>query len=138
MPSSVVHHQSSNELSLGIHLVLHLHNLNHVEIDGLGEGIDSGSSLCWRRRLNGEDGVDDGGSELGSEFGVKFGSERGVGDGDEGSSIHGLGDFEGVEELRERKAKGREGKEERGELKLRKRELTCFFLLRPSRRSDSP
>jgi len=98
-----------------------------VEIDGLSEGIDSGSSLGWRRRLDGEDGVDDGGSELGSEFGVKFGSKRGVGDGDESSSVHGLSDLEGIEELR---GKGRkEGMEGRGELKLKVRGpyLSCFF-----------
>jgi hypothetical protein len=36
MPSSVIHDQTPDQLSIGIRLVLHFHDLNHVQVDRLG------------------------------------------------------------------------------------------------------
>ena len=61
MPSSVIHDQTPDQLSIGIRLVLHLHDLDHVQINRL-----------WRlfTTLNSEDGIDDISSETLCQLGV--------------------------------------------------------------------
>ena len=61
MPSSVVHDQTPNQLSIGIRLVLHLHDLDHVQINRLRGFLAA---------LNGEDGIDDISSETLCQFRV--------------------------------------------------------------------
>jgi hypothetical protein len=99
MPGAVVEDEAANEGCLRVHLVLHLHDLNHVEVDWLREGIDASRALGRRRGLNEEHGVNDRGRELGRELGVEFGRERCVGDRDEGRTVKGRGLLEGVQEL---------------------------------------
>jgi hypothetical protein len=61
MPSSVIHDQTPDQLGIGIRLVLHLHDLDHVQIN-------------WLRRfftaLNSEDGINDISSEVLCQLGV--------------------------------------------------------------------
>jgi hypothetical protein len=61
MPSSVIHDQTPDQLSIGIRLVLHLHDLNHVQINRLRGFFTA---------LNGEDGIDDISSEALCQLGV--------------------------------------------------------------------
>lgn len=61
MPSSVIHDQTPNQLSIGIRLVLHLHDLDHVQINRLGRFFTA---------LNGENGIDDISSETLCQLGV--------------------------------------------------------------------
>jgi len=61
MSSSVIHDQTPNQLSIGIRLVLHLHDLNHVEINRLRRLFTA---------LNGEDGIDNISSEILCQLGV--------------------------------------------------------------------
>ena len=68
--------------------MLHLHNLNHVQIGLRGLLVD------------GEDGVDDIGSELGGQGGVELSGERCSRDADEEFSVNLLRELEGIEELR--------------------------------------
>ena len=53
VPCSVVHDQTPNKLRVGIRLVLHLHDFNHVQINWVDPTVGSGFS-----RLNSKDGVD--------------------------------------------------------------------------------
>jgi hypothetical protein len=80
----MVHDQPPDQLSLRVHLVLHLHDFDHVQVDRLGERVDAGGIGGRRGRGDGKDGVDDGGREVGGELGMELGGEGGVGDGDEG------------------------------------------------------
>lgn len=71
----MIHDQTPNQLSIGIRLVLHLHDLNHVQIDRLGRFFTA---------LNSQNSIDDIGSKVLCKLGVEFGGEGGESNGDEG------------------------------------------------------
>jgi hypothetical protein len=89
----MVHHQPADQPRVGIALVLHLHHLDHVQVDGLAFLAD------------GKDGVDDGFGQSVCEFLADFGAERGAGDGEEGFAVDGCfgGDLDRVQELLKRR-----------------------------------
>lgn len=93
MPRTVVHDETANELRVGVGLVLHLHDLDHVQIDR----VDAARLLG--RGLDGEHGVDNVRGELGRELGVELGAERRVRNVDERCAVEGWGLLEFVEEL---------------------------------------
>lgn len=78
----MVHNQPSNQLSIRIHLVLHLHHFNHVQIDRFEMTTSS-----WFSRLDSEDRIDDVCGEFLSEDGVEFGRKGGMGNGDQVCSV---------------------------------------------------
>jgi hypothetical protein len=69
--------------------VLHLHDLDHVQIR-FGRGL-----------VDGEDGIDDVGCEALSKAGAQLGGERCPGDGKEQLAVDFTGELELVEELRQ-------------------------------------
>jgi hypothetical protein len=90
MPSSVIHDQTPDQLSIGIRLVLHLHDLDHVQINRLRRLFTA---------LNSEDGIDDISSETLCQLGVQLGSEGSEGDGNEGGSVKSRSVLVAVKEL---------------------------------------
>jgi hypothetical protein len=88
----VIKYQTPDKGRIRIRLVLHLHNLHHVQVDRLGLSVLVVSA-------DGEYGVGDICRELSGQLSVKLGSEGCVGDGDEGCSVEFRGDFEGFQEL---------------------------------------
>ena len=68
MSCTVVEGETTDKLSVGGGPVLHLHNLNHVEV-GLGRGL-----------VDGEHGIHDIRGKLSGEARVELGSEGGPGD----------------------------------------------------------
>jgi hypothetical protein len=62
--------------------VLHLHHLNHVQIDRLAVGVHARRVGGGRGGLDGQHRVDDVRSELLREGRVELGGEGGEGDGD--------------------------------------------------------
>jgi hypothetical protein len=96
MPRAVIEDEAPDEPRVGIGLVLHLHDLDHVEVNGLPFATRVGRTLS-----DGENGVDDVGGERGGKTGVEFGGEGGMGYRDERGMVSiWLGDLERVEELR--------------------------------------
>ncbi|EPE05131.1 hypothetical protein F503_03736 [Ophiostoma piceae UAMH 11346] len=83
---AVVEGQAADELGLGGDAVLHLHDLDHVQV-GLGGGL-----------VDGEDSVDDVGRELVGEGGVELGGQGGAGHGQQQLAVDLLGQLELVEE----------------------------------------
>ena len=114
---AVVHDEALDELRVGVGLVLHLHNLNHVQVDRVVLLRCGGRRAVHRRVLvrrcpgsgrrgrrgwlaDGQNGVDNVGRELFRELGVQLGGEGGVCDGDEGGAVQRGRLLERLEELR--------------------------------------
>lgn len=87
MPRAVVEGKALDELCVGGSAVLHLHDLNHVQIGLLGGLVDS------------EDGIDDRGGQRLGKAGTQLCGERGSGDGEEELTVDFAGKLELVEEL---------------------------------------
>ena len=87
MTSTVVEDESPDQFAVCIVAVLHLHDFNHVQVNGLALFVDA------------EDGVDNGFGEGVGELGADLCAERGAGNGDENVALHGIGEFKGFEEL---------------------------------------
>jgi len=85
--TTVVEDESLDESGLSGHLVLHVHELNHVEVEAVVT-------------LNALDGIHDDFSQWHCELGVDLGLEGGVADFDEELSGDLLLDLEGLEELK--------------------------------------
>jgi hypothetical protein len=94
MSGPVVHDQTPDELSVGVRLVLHLHDLDHVQVNGVFPSVGTGLS-----GLDGKNGINDVCAELLSEGGVEFGGKGSVSDGDEVCAVEGGCLSERVEEL---------------------------------------
>jgi len=109
VPGAVIHDETADERGLGVHLVLHLHNLDHVQVDWVLERVDADGvgGRCWR--LDGQDGVDDKAGDLGRQLRVDLGRERGVGHRDERRPVERrLLDLERVKELAQAGRAGRQ------------------------------
>jgi hypothetical protein len=104
VPGTVIEDETTDETGVGVVLVLHLHDLDHVQVDRLKLGLrcrDRGGAIGDGAEADGEDGIDNGCGKRASEAGVDLGREGSIGDGDEGGMIgRRLVHLEGVEELR--------------------------------------
>lgn len=101
VPGAMVHDEAADERRLGVHLVLHLHDLDHVQVDRVLERIDTNGIGGRCRRLNGKDGVDDKAGNLSRELRVDLGRKRGVSDRNKRRSVkRWLLNLERVEKLR--------------------------------------
>ena len=77
----MIHHQSLDQGRIGVHFMLHLHHLDHVQVDRISVSIGIFG------RADGEDGIGDIRGEFGGEGSVKFGGKGSVSDVDEGRAV---------------------------------------------------
>jgi hypothetical protein len=89
MSRAVVEREAADELGIRGAAVLHLHNLDHVQVGLLALLVD------------GQDGVDNSGCQALGEAGVQLGGEGGPGDREEELAVDVTGKLELVEELRQ-------------------------------------
>lgn len=75
MPRSVIEHQTPDQRAIRIRLVHHLHNLDHVQVDGFPESVDALGVRRRGRSLDSEDGIDDRSGQGGSQGRVKLGRQ---------------------------------------------------------------
>ena len=95
MPCTVIHHQALDQSRIRIHLVLHLHYFDHVQINRISP------AFAILLRADGENSVDDIGGEFLGESGMEFCGEGRVGDIDEVCSVEGWRLLERLEKLHE-------------------------------------
>ncbi len=94
MPGSVIHDETFDQLGVCVGLVLHLHDFNHVEVDGIPPCV-------WASlgRLNGQNGIDDVCCEFAGEGGVELGGEGSTRNIDKSRSVQSWGLFKCLEKL---------------------------------------
>jgi hypothetical protein len=99
----VVHDETTDKLGVGVGAVLHLHDLDHVEVNGLAAGSRASSASGRGRGTDGKNSIGSVGSKLLGKLGVELGGERGEGNLDEVGAVEGGELLERVEELEESK-----------------------------------
>lgn len=93
---TMVEHKTANESGVGVRLVLHLHNLDHMQINGL-----EARSTALRGLADGKNGIDEVCCKRAGQLGLEFGRKGGAGDGNEGRVVWllALGNLELVQVL---------------------------------------